>query len=184
MGTSLIQRTVRAKSIQDAWQIVYEEAAEQSGHQDGYSGDFNSCSFSNDVTSYYNKEKQDRAKVLNYIEENISRREAWGYCIETPVENKSKVKSTVETNPQKGARKWETFYKAVVSWDEREIARDKSQTACIKKARAYAETNHAEVKVIICKELVEGNTHCATVSYKKSASEKLGLYRFIGLAPE
>ena len=184
MGASLIERTVKARNINEAWKQVYEEAAEESGHQDGYSGDFNSCSFSNDVTSYYNKENQDRAKVFNYIEENISKREAWGYCIETPVENKSKVKSTVETNPQKGTRKWETVYKAVTSWESNEVARDKSQTACIKKARLYVENNPGtRVNIIIVKELA-GNSQCATVTYKKSTTEKLGLYKFIGLAAD
>jgi hypothetical protein len=30
--------------------------------------------------------------------------------------------------------------------------------------------------------LVEGNSQCATVKYKKSTTEKLGLYKFIGWA--
>ena len=75
------------------------------------------------------------------------------------------------------------MYKAVITWDQREIARDKSQTVCIKKARTYVESNpEVNVKVIIAKELIEGNSQCATITYKKATKEKLGLYKFIGWA--
>jgi hypothetical protein len=105
--------------------------------------------------------------------------------IQQPVSNKNKVKSQVDVTPQKGTRKWETVYKAVTSWEQEEIARDKSQTVCIKKARAYVEANpDASVKVIIAKVLTEGITQCATVTYKKSTTEKLGLYKFVGWAAD
>ena len=76
------------------------------------------------------------------------------------------------------------MYKAVTSWESNEVARDKSQTACIKKARLYVENNPGtRVNIIIVKELA-GNSQCATVTYKKSTTEKLGLYKFIGLAAD
>jgi hypothetical protein len=181
MGANLIERTVRARSIKEAWQRVYDEAEDYSGHQEGYSGDFNTCSFAKDVTSML---KTKSIKDLDeYIADNCDKRDAWGYCLQEPVTNKNKVKSQVDVTPQKGTRKWETVYKAVTSWDQREIARDKSQTNCIKKARAYVEANpDVSLKVVIAKELTEGNTQCATVAYKKSTTEKLGLYKFIGWA--
>ena len=181
MGAELIERTVRARNIKEAWEKVYEEAQQYSGDQDGYSGDFNTCDFAKDVTSM-TKTKSFR-EIDQYIEDNCNKRDAWGYCIEEPVSNKNKVKSQVDVTPQKGTRKWETIYKAVTTWDQREVARDKSQTVCIKKARAFVEANpDVSLKVVIAKELTEGNTQCATVTYKKSTTEKLGLYKFIGLA--
>jgi hypothetical protein len=181
MGANLIERTVRARSIREAWQKVHDDAEEYSGHQEGYSGDFNTCFFAKDVTSML---KTKSIKDLDeYITDNCNKREAWGYCLQQPVSNKNKVKSQVNVTPQKGTRKWETVYKAVTSCEEKEVARDKSQTNCIKKARTYVESNpDVIVKIIIAKELIEGNSRCASVTYKKSIKEKLGLYKFIGLA--
>lgn len=181
MGAELISTTVRARNIKEAWQQVYEEAQQYSGHREGYSGDFNTCDFAKDVTSM-TKTKSFR-EIDQYIEDNCNKRDAWGYCVEEPILNKNRIRSQVDVTPQKGTRKWETIYKAVTSWEGTEVARDKSQTACIKKARVYVEANpNTSIKVIIAKELTEGNTQCATVTYKKSTTEKLGLYKFIGLA--
>lgn len=183
MGASLISTTIRARNIKEAWKQVYERAEEYSGHQEGYSGDFNTCEFRKDVTNLLKTKSQ--GELDDYITDNCDKREAWGYCLEEPVSNKNKVKSQVDVTPQKGTRKWETIYKAVTSWNQREVARDKSQTACIKKARAYVEANpDVSLKVIIAKELTEGNTQCATVTYKKSTTEKLGLYKFVGWAAD
>lgn len=181
MGSQLITRRVKARSINEAWKIIYEEAQDYSGHQEGYSGDFNTCQFAKDVTSML-KTKGERA-LDDYITENCNKRDAWGYCIEQPVSNNNKVKSQVDVTPQKGARKWETIYKAVTSWEGTEVARDKSQTNCIKKARAYVEKNaDVSLKIVIAKELISGNTQCASIKYKKSTAEKLGTYKFVGWA--
>ena len=182
MGASLTERTVKARNINEAWKQVYEEAQEYSGHQEGYSGDFNTCEFSKDVT---NLVMTKGSKLDEYISDNCDKREAWGYCLSQPVANKNKIKTQVDVTPQKGTRKWETVYKAVTSWENNEVARDKSQTACIKKARLYVENNPGTrgVNIIIVKELV-GNSQCATVTYKKSTTEKLGLYKFIGWAAD
>lgn len=181
MGACLITKTVKARNIKEAWDKVYEEAEDYSGHQEGYSGDFNVCSFAKDVTHLLKSKSQ--SDLDDYITDNCDKGDAWGYCLQEPVVNTNKVKSQVEVTPQKGTRKWETVYKAVTSWDEREVARDKSQTNCIKKARAYVEANpDAIVKVIIAKELTEGITKCATVTYKKSTTEKLGIYKFVAWA--
>lgn len=183
MGASLISTTVRARNINEAWKQVYEEAKDHSGHQQGYSGDFNTCDFVKDVTHMLMTKSQ--GNLDDYITDNCDKRDAWGYCLEQPVSNKNKVKSQVDVTPQKGTRKWETVYKAVTSWEGNEVAKDKSQTVCIKKARAYVEANpNASIKVIIVKELTEGNTQCATVTYKKSTTEKLGLYKFVGWAAD
>jgi len=181
MGAELIFRTARGKNIQDAFRKVCEQDEDYLGHQEGYSGGMHTCDLTKDVTSM-TKTKSFR-DIEEYIEENASKREAWGFCMETPVENKNKVKSQVDVTPQKGTRKWETVYKAVTTWDQKEVARDKSQTVCIKKARAYVEANpNASIKVIIVKELTEGNSQCATITYKKSTTEKQGLYKFVGWA--
>lgn len=182
MGAELISRTVRAKNIQDAWNKIVEDANDYSGHQEGYSGDFNSCTFEKDVTSKLKEMSQE--KLDDYIEEQIYRGYAWGYCIKEPVENKNKVKSTVSITPQVGSRKWKTIYKAIELRTGSVIATDISQTDCIKKARAHVEKEQSfyGIRIEISKLLEEGNKECARISYKPSKTEALGLYKFIGLA--
>jgi hypothetical protein len=181
MGAELIYRTARGKNIQDAFKRACQDDEDYFGHQDGYSGGIHTCGLTKDVTSM-TKTKSFR-DLEEYIADNTNKREVWGYCVEEPVANKNKVKSQVDVTPQKGTRKWETVYKAVTSWDQREIARDKSQTNCIKKARAYVEANpDVSLKIVIAKELTEGISQCATITYKKATTEKLGLYKFIGWA--
>lgn len=181
MGQALIYRSEKGKNIEDAFKRACEKDEKYYGHQEGYSGGIHTCNLQKDVTSML--KTKSRSELKDYIANTTSKREIWGYCIEQPVLNKNKVKSQVDVTPQKGTRKWETIYKAVTSWEGNEITRDKSQTACIKKARAYVEANpDVSLKVIIAKELTEGNTKCATVTYKKSTTEKLGLYKFVGWA--
>ncbi len=181
MGAELVHRQAKGKDIQEAFSNAYDEALNYSGHQEGYSGDLNSCSFTQDVTPML--KTMSIRQLENYMENNCPKGEAWGYCIINPVLNNNKIKSTVSVNPQKGARKWETVYKAVDSWTDKVIALDKSQTQCIKKARNYVEKNPTNsLKVIITKELVNGTAECASVRYKASKTEALGRYKFIGLA--
>lgn len=181
MGAELVYRQARGKNINDAFERACKEDSDYYGHQEGYSGGLHTCELHKDVTSLLKTKGMN--ELNDYIADNCNKRDAWGYCIEQPIENKNKVKSQVDVTPQKGARKWETIYKAVTSWEGKEVARDKSQTACIKKARVYVEANpNSSIKVIITKELIEGNAQCATVTYKKSTNEKLGLYQFVGWA--
>lgn len=181
MGAELIYRTAKGKNIQDAFKRACQDDEDYFGHQESYSGGIHTCFLEKDVTSM--TKTKSFPDIEKYIEENASKREAWGFCMESPVENKNKVKSQVDVTPQKGTRKWETVYKAVTTWDQREVAKDKSQTVCIKKARAFVEANpDVSLKVVIAKELTEGNSQCATITYKKSTTEKLGLYKFVGWA--
>lgn len=183
MGASLIERIVKGKNIEEAWRKLQEDSDHYSGHHEGYSGDFNSCTFQHDLTHML---KTNSFKTLDiYIIDQLYKREAYGYCMQPPINNTNKVKSTVSVNPQRGTRKWETIYKAVTTYEGREVARDKSQTDCIKKARAHVEKYPDEsLRIIIAKELTEGHVVCASVTYKESKGEKQGLYKFIGLAPD
>ena len=181
MGAALISTQQRGTSIGNAFDKVRENAEEYSGHQEGYSGDFNVTHFGRDVTHMLKTMKT--ADLDDYITEYCPKGEAWGYCIEKPVENKNKVKSSVETIVQKGTRSWKTMYKAIDKWSGKCLAEDVSQTACIKKARAFVERNpEVSITVIVTKDIVVGNQNCAKITYKKSEKEAPGLYRFIGWA--
>ena len=180
MGAVIIDSYSKGKNISKAWDELYEGAEDYSGHQERYSGDFNSCYFTKDLTNKLNSysEKQ----LDEYIEENVPKGEAWGYCVSAPKQNKNKIKSTVENIVQKGARKWETLYEAI-DVEGNVVLTALTQTECIKKARAYVEkNNNGKLHINITKQLTSGNYHCATVKYKKSTTETLGKYKFIALA--
>lgn len=180
MGAVIIESYSKGKSISEAWNDLYESAEDYSGHQSGYSGDFNSCRFTKDLTNrlkYISKEELDE-----YIEENVPKGEAWGYCVTEPKTNNNKIKSAVHNIVQKGARKWETVYEAMDSYGNVVVSAP-TQTECIKKARAYVEKNNTKkLEIIISKRLSSGNHQCAIVEYKKSTNEAPGKYKFIALA--
>lgn len=181
MGANSVSITVKGYDIKSAFDGVYQRALENSGHQEGYSGDFNSTHFTKDVTSLIKTIGIN--KIDDYIHENCPKWETWGYCLKEPVTNKNKIKTQVDVTPQKGTRKWITVYEGVERWNNNTVVSDKSQTECIKKVRAYVEKHpNVTINVIISKALVEGNKNCATVTYKKSKEEAPGHYRFIGLA--
>jgi len=179
MGAVIVQEKISAANIQWAFKKACGYAEEEYGHQQGYSGEINSCEFVKDVTHLLKTMKPNQ--LIDYIEKNVSKREAWGFCLTPPKVNTNKVKSKVTVNPQKGTRKWETIYVAYHRGDQ--ILSDNSQTNCIKKARAYVEKNpNTRLTIQIEKRLVSGNQNCATIEYKSSTNESDGVYIFVGLA--
>jgi hypothetical protein len=90
MGASLISTTIRARNINDAWKQVYERAQEYSGHQEGYSGDFNTCTFEKDVTHMLMTKSQE--DLDDHITDNCDKREAWGYNNQFPIKIKLNLK--------------------------------------------------------------------------------------------
>ena len=179
MGAISIEVTGYGRDIREAFSNAQEEAEEQYGN-DSYNGAINNCSLIGDYTSKRPTMHPDELAEL--ILSKTNKREVIGYCLQQPKLNENKIKTQVQNFPQEGARKWVTIYKAV-DWYGKEVVRDKTQTGCIKKARAYVEKHtNTRLDIIICKELETGNSKCATISYKPAAGERLGKYLFIGMA--
>tara|TARA_R110000868_G_scaffold5681_3_gene33590 strand:+ start:1047 stop:1595 length:549 start_codon:yes stop_codon:yes gene_type:complete len=180
MGATEANATIKASNINEAWEQAVENANEYSGHQEGYSGDLNTCDFTRDLTSKLKSMSETELKI--YIYEKCPKWEAWGYCRKKPILNKNKIKTVVKTNPQKGTRIWKTVYQGKNRYGDIVVTSD-SQTECIKKVRAYVEKNPMyPIDIVISKVITNGNTKCATVEYKKSSGETMGEYVFIGLA--
>lgn len=180
MGAISIEVIGYGRNIQEAFGNAQEEAEEKYGN-DSYNGAINNCSLIGDYTSKRPTMHPDELAEL--ILSKTDNREVIGYCLQQPKLNENKIKTQVQNFPQQGARKWVTIYKAV-DWSGKEVARDKKQTGCIKKARAYVEKHiNVTLDIIISKELETGNSKCATISYKPAAGERLGKYLFIGMAP-
>jgi hypothetical protein len=183
MGACSIILSAKGKNIKDAFNNAVEEANDYYGHQEGYSGTINTCQLVKDVTSKRPTMHPD--ELEQWMINNTHKREVMGYCVRQPKVNENKIKTKVDNIPQHGTRKWVTMYIAEDEWEGAVVAKAKTQTECIKKARAWVEKNPTRsVKVKIAKELQEGNRDCARITYKKAAGEKDGLYVFAGWAAE
>jgi hypothetical protein len=183
MGAELRTTIVQANSMQEAWKMVIEEAEAESGRA-SYNGDFNTTSFTQDVTRKYHS-IEGIEKADEWIQENVPKWETWGVCLKERIYNTNKIKSTVERNAQKGARKWVTKYVGIDDWNKEELAVADTLQDCIDLTRAYCEKTareNATFKVEIRKRLININEyHCATIKYKKSKTESKGTYLFVGL---
>ena len=180
MGATNATATIRANNINTAWNEAVEDANEYSGHQEGYSGDLNTCDFTKDLT--YKLSSMSEEKLVEYMYENCPKWEAWGFCSKKPVGNTNKIKTVVTTNPQKGTRKWKTQFQGI-NFSVNAVVTADSQTECIKKSRAYVEKNPRQrLRVEITKILEKGNHRCAEITYKSSSKETRGTYIFVGLA--
>lgn len=168
----------KGTSMVDAFNSLVSEARQDYG-TDYYSGEFNNAELASDWTHKYNGKNID--KLYDEALKKMGKNEIVGICTKKPKPNKNKTKSTVERIPQKGARKWVTMYVGTVGWDGNEfVCEAKTLTECVKKARAYTEKTQRGVNIDIVKRLEKGNNKCARVEYKKSKTEQLGTYEFMG----
>lgn len=181
MGAESVYIKMYGNNMNEAFNAAVDEAKEYHGHNEGYSGAINCCSLVKDVTDKL--KTMSRKELDEWIMDTVNKREVYGYCIKPPVANKNKVKSKIQSFPQKGTRKWKTVYEAHDIFGTVMLSAD-SQTDCIKKAREYVEKNKTRrVTISITKKLVQGTGLCATVEYKPSGNESKGEYVFVGLAP-
>jgi hypothetical protein len=179
MGSISIDITGRGYSMKEAFKELCYEAEEETG-KDAYSGGINNCVLCADI-SY-----MDSSKAIEYALDNAEKREVYGWCVKKPVENTNKSKTKVTRNPNIGTRIWKTYYVAREIWGNKSKVHAKSEklAECINKAREIVEKYRSiSLEITIEKELVKGETLCATVNYKKSSNQKQGVYRFVGYAP-
>jgi hypothetical protein len=181
MGAISIEIRSYGKNIKEAFVRAQKEAEEEHG-QDIYNGAINNCSLVKDVSSKRPVMHPD--ELHEYILDHTGKRDVMGYCEAPPKLNENKIKTQVENFPQEGTRQWKTLYQAVVDWSGEVVCKASTQTECIKKARVYVEKhNDVSLKVMISKQLEEGNKACAKVTYKKASGERDGQYMFVGYAP-
>ena len=186
MGASNYTNYARAKNMNEAYKQCVENADDEYGHQEGYSGEIN-CS--NGFADKTNAWKASKLKLEDYINRNCDadgkRGNAWGICYKEPVGNTNKVKSVVEHAVFKGTRKWELLYvpsTTTESWIGKE---SDNKADAVKRARQYTEETGVPTIVRIERRLSKdsGSSSVARISYKSSPKEDRGSYVFFGLAP-
>jgi len=173
MGSTVKTATYSGKDVHEAWRNLQEELNEEYGHQQGYSGELNSCTLEKRLSD---------AAFENLDEDDIPKRVAYYRVLREPKESTNKIKTVVELFPNKGSRVWETRY-CVYSTSGSLISSKKLQADAIKDARTYTEKTKERCYVDIEKVLLKQSTTVAKISYKKASSEREGVYEFIGCCP-
>lgn len=177
MGTSFGSVRYTGMSMDEAYKEACQDAEEEHGHEQGYSGHINATHGFVDVTRKYNAATNKR-KFIDESEEKQSKGDCWGICIKKPVHNTNKIKTSVEITPQKGTRKWETRYQAE-NFEGRVYVSEKTQTLAIKKAREHTAKTRETLHLVITKVLVGGSTRIGRITYKQSSKEQPGEYLFL-----
>lgn len=181
MGAQQFQTTQRGKTMSKAYADARQDAEDEHGHEEGYSGEINSTHNCFDVTKQYKDSKKSLQKFIDDAQENMDKGECLGICIEEPTINSNKIKSQVENTPTIGTTKWILQY--VVYVYDGAVKSFNTKGDAIKFARDYTEKTQKRTRIDMEKVLEKGNCTVASVTYKQSKDEKSGKYVFFGLAP-
>lgn len=182
MGAINFERTSHGKTLREAYERAYEDAIEEVGNQEGYNGDINSTDELLDRTEAFIRSKK---SIRDFIEESleiIPKRACWAVCLIEPILNNNKVKTKVDNIVTTGTKKWILKYKVVDRAGDT-IFSENTKGEAIQKAKGYVEKHQRTLSIHLSKELSEGNTKVATVSYKRSTDERDGTWIFFGIAP-
>jgi len=181
MGASEFILKQRGKDRSDAFKQAYDDAQEEHGHQEGYSGAINCTSLAGDKTADYKKSGLSINKYIDKELESCHKRNCYSICVKEPVINKSKIKSQVEHIINKGTAKWILEY-SVYEYDQ-PIKSFFKKGLAVSCARAHTEKTGRRTSVVMEKHLESGSHTVAMISYKQSKNEAPGEWVFFGLAP-
>lgn len=178
MGQTQIWRTGTGKNIRDAWNDIQKQDREEFG-KDLYNGGANNCNLIADLSGKINpKDLEDEAE-----KRNVDKREVYGVCVQKPILNKNKVKTHVDRRTFRGKRQWLTVYKVLERYSGDQIAVKNTLKEAIEAGRKHTEKTKMTTRVLITKEL-QSDPICAVITYKKAATERMGIWNFYGYAPE
>ena len=180
MGRQSFYNKEQASSMSQAYRNACEDAKEEYGHQEGYSGHINVTNGYSDRTSHFKASGLSLDAYIDKHQDNFDN-EACGICIKEAKANTNKIKSVVKHEVFKGTRKWELTY-VVSGFNGGYIGSRDNKADAIKVARAYTEKTKERTKIDIERKLVGSNSRVAVIEYKGSTNEVQGTYVFFGLA--
>lgn len=182
MGASWFSISTRAKSAKDAYNDAVDWAEREYGHEQGYSGHINSTHGFRDVTEKWKASGKTLDEYTAKRHDELSKHDgAECICISAPKANTNKIKSIVDHVVEKGTKKWVLKY-VVYNHSRGDFGKFNTKGEAVKAARKYTEEQQADSWVEMKKVLEKGSNVTARISYKKSTTEKDGLYFFYGWA--
>ena len=182
MGSQSFTTYARGKNTNDAYNRAVEDAIEEYGHQDGYSGQINSSAGCRDITKEFRAGKKSLNQFINEQMDKLTKFDgARAICIEEPKANNNKIKTQVEHVVTPGTKKWVLTY--IVYHGESRIASAVTKGDAVKRARDYSEKNQCTTTIKMERRL-EKDSHAlvAKITYKKASDERDGKWIFFGWA--
>lgn len=181
MGSQQFTVRSRGRSAKEAYDRAVEEANDEYGHQQGYSGAINATPGFTDVTKKY---MQSGLPKYNFIEKRLDEltkfQGAECICIREPKVNNNKIKTQVENIVTPGTKKWVLKY--AVQSGSNVVGQYETKTEAVKKARDYTERTQMSTFITMVKELEKTNPIVARITYKKAVNEQDGEWEFYGWA--
>ena len=175
MGAIEKQATIKGKDLRTAFKNLQDCDREDYGCN-VYSGGWNNAQGVVEVS------KQEYNQSL--IDGVTKHEPAKAWCMTKPIGNNMKTKTSVTNYPAKGTRKWVTEYQVLHPQWGNVIISCYKQADAIKEARELVEKNpHWILKVQIAKVLKSEDTKVAIVNYKKSSTERDGVWEVNGTMP-
>ena len=111
MGANWFRTQSTGKDVRDAYNRAVQNAEDEYGHQEGYSGQINSSSGFRDVTKEFKASKKSINDFIDMQADRLTKHQgAQAICIEEPKGNENKVKSQVEHIVTPGTKKWVLKY--------------------------------------------------------------------------
>ena len=182
MGAQSFTVRSRGKSVEEAYNRAVEDANDEYGHQQGYSGAINATPGFRDVTKKYMSSGLPKYNFIeNRLDELTKHQGAECICIREPKLNTNKIKTQVEHLVTPGTKKWVLKY-VVYDRNDRMIASCDTKGEAVTKARAYTEKHQTSTSICMEKSLEKGNRTVAKITYKKSSNEQEGEWEFYGWA--
>jgi hypothetical protein len=180
MGRQSFYNKEQASSMNQAYRNACEDANDEYGHQQGYSGQINVTDGYSDRTSHF---KSSGLSINDYIDkyQNSFDGNACGICIKEPKTNTNKIQSVVKHEVFKGTRKWELMY-VVTIYGGDEIGSKDNKADAVALARKHTENTRQRTSIHIERRLKGSNSRVAVIEYKASTNESQGTYVFFGLA--
>lgn len=182
MGSQMFQTYSRGRNVIDAYKNAVDDANEEYGHQEGYSGAINSSGGFSDITKGFKASKKSLSQFIDEQLEKLTKfNGARAICIEEPRSNDNKIKTQVEHIVTPGTKKWVLMYVVYCGGDRVMSAPTKGEA--VKLARQYSEKNQCTT-MIKMERVLEKKDHAlvAKVTYKKSSTERDGKWIFFGWA--
>jgi hypothetical protein len=182
MGAQSFTVRSRGRSAEEAYRRAVEDANDEYGHQQGYSGAINATPGFTDATKKYMSSGLPKYNFIEKrLEELTKHQGAECICIREPKLNTNKIKTQVDHVVTPGTKKWILKYVAY-SYEGEIIASCTTKGEAVKKARDYTEKHQRTTNIVMEKCLEKGNKLVAKITYKKSSNEQEGEWEFYGWA--